>query len=432
LGRGVEFADRTPDGERLMARPRRVTVVTSGHLSTCPRMLKAADALAEGGFRVRVVATNHEPWATDADADVRASRPWPVTLVNYRRGEPRSVYWRSGIRHRAARAMASAVGPGRVPLRVVANAFGRVHEELVDAIAAEPADLIYGGTAGGLAAVAAAASRLGVPYGLDLEDFHSGEDVGRTRAVTHSLALRIEGSVLPPATFLTTSSGDIAAAYRATYGVNAAVVHNTFPLPDRPPDFSPAAGNDLRLYWFSQTIAGSRGLEQSIRAIGAAGISATLTVRGRPRNGYLASLSALAAACGARVGIRHEPPASPDAMIDLARGYDVGLSLEQPVCANRELCLPNKIFTYILAGLAVVISDTPGQHELGVDLGAAAALVAPDDVSGVAAAFARWARDPALLMSARQAAWRAAMRRWHWEHALERGRLQELVRKAVA
>src|SRR4051794_21298436 len=101
--------NRIPQCERLMARPRRVTVVTSGHLSTCPRMLKAADALAESGFGVRVVATNHEPWATDADVEVRASRRWPVTVVNYRRGGVRSVYWRSGIRHRAARAIASAV-----------------------------------------------------------------------------------------------------------------------------------------------------------------------------------------------------------------------------------------------------------------------------------------------------------------------------------
>jgi hypothetical protein len=280
--------------------------------------------------------------------------------------------------------------------------------------------------------VAEAASRLRVPYGLDLEDFHSGEDAGSTQALTRALAARVEGSVLPQAVLLTTSSADIAAAYRSTYGVHAEVIHNTFPLPQRPPDFAPAESSMLRLYWFSQTIAAGRGLEETIRAIGAAAVAVTLTVRGRPQNGYLASLSTLATECGARVTIRHEPPASPDAMVDLARGYDVGLSIELPVCVNRTLCLPNKTFTYILAGLAVVVSDTPGQHALGVDLGAAAALVAPTDVDAFAAVLARWARDPSQLMGARQAAWQAATRRWHWEHALERGRLQELVREAIA
>ena len=55
------------------------------------------------------------------------------------------------------------------------RAYSRVHDELVASVAAEPADLVYGGTTGALAAVAEAARRLGVPYGLDLEDFHTGE-----------------------------------------------------------------------------------------------------------------------------------------------------------------------------------------------------------------------------------------------------------------
>jgi hypothetical protein len=153
----------------------------------------------------------------------------------------------------------------------------------------------------------------------------------------------------------------------------------------------------LRLYWFSQTIAAGRGLEETIKAIAAAGITATLTLRGRPQDGYLATLDALAAGCGARVTIRHEPPAAPDAMVDLARGHDVGLAIEQPLSRNRQLCLPNKTFTYILAGLAVAISDLPGQHALGVDLAPGGALVPPTDVAALAAVLAGWAEDPAAL-----------------------------------
>jgi hypothetical protein len=40
--------------------------------------------------------------------------------------------------------------------------------------------------------------------------------------------------------------------------------------------------------------------------------------------------------------------------------------------------------------------------------------------------------DPARLECAKRAAWDAARRRWHWEHPLERGRLQELVRRALS
>jgi glycosyltransferase involved in cell wall biosynthesis len=99
---------------------------------------------------------------------------------------------------------------------------------------------------------------------------------------------------------------------------------------------------------------------------------------------------------------------------------------------NRQLCVTNKAFTYILAGVAVAMTDTPGQHALGVDLGDAAALVAPGDVDALASAFARWAADPAKLDHAKRTAWQAASRRWHWEHEAERGALYRLVEEALA
>src|SRR5882672_11962805 len=67
----------------------RVCVVTAGHLSTCPRMLKAADALAGAGYDVRVVSTNHTPWAAAADRKVLATRAWASTVVDYDRDTAR-------------------------------------------------------------------------------------------------------------------------------------------------------------------------------------------------------------------------------------------------------------------------------------------------------------------------------------------------------
>ena len=129
---------------------RRICVVTAGHLSTCPRMLKAADAFHEEGYRVRVISTRTTGWATAADADIAALRDWQWRVVNYDRAEAPATWLRSGARHKAARALAALVNP--VPRTVAAAAFGRVHRELVNAILEEPADLIYGGTTGAIAA----------------------------------------------------------------------------------------------------------------------------------------------------------------------------------------------------------------------------------------------------------------------------------------
>ena len=222
----------------MTARSARITVVTSGHLSTCPRMVKSADALAAAGFGVRVVASSHEPWAAETDRDVRSRRSWPVQVIDYRRGTGGATYWWTGARYRAARAAAATLGPARAPLPIVVRAFGRIHAEIVDAISAEPADFIYGGTTGALAAVAEAGRRRQTPYALDLEDFHSGETSGAGAPLVDALAARVEGAVLGDAAFLTTSSEAIGAAYRQQYDVEPAVIHNTFPLPEQAPGFS--------------------------------------------------------------------------------------------------------------------------------------------------------------------------------------------------
>ena len=408
-------------------------MVTAGHLATCPRMLKAADALAMAGYRVRVVSTRHIAWATAVDDVVRAPRraSWQWTVVDYSRGGSPATYAWSGARRRLARSVAGAIGVSRCPVAIAARAYGRVHSELVRRAIAEPSDLYYGGTTGALAATAEAARRTGVPYALDLEDFHSGEhDEARSR-FTHSLARRIEGSILPGAAVLTASSSAISAAYNDTYGVSPVTVRNTFPLPARAPDVHRRDPERLKLYWFSQTIGPGRGLEDAVRAIGLAGVASELHLRGRLVPAYGTVLVRLAAQVAPRLTIVVHEPASPDAMVELCREYDVGLALEQNHVVNRALCLTNKAFTYVLAGLAVAMTDTPGQRPLGLDLGDGAVLYSPGDVSGLGERLKRWATDDEALIRAKKAAWQAARTRWHWEHAEERGALVAAIARAV-
>jgi hypothetical protein len=165
--------------------------------------------------------------------------------------------------------------------------------------------------------------------------------------------------------------------------------------------------------------------------MGRAGICGELHLRGRPANGYLGSLERLAAGHASGLTIVHHPPASPDSMVDLARGYDVGLALEQMTVLNHQLALSNKALTYILAGIAVALTDTPGQHALGADLGPGAGLVPPGDVDALAALFSTWSADPHALDAAKRAAWDAAVRRWHWEHPDDRGALVSLIASAI-
>ena len=413
---------------------RRICIVTAGHLSTCPRMLKVADTLTDAGHAVRVVSAQFTPWATQADVEVRRRRAkkWQWTAVNYDRRTAWRVYVASGVRFRVTRRVASMVGPTRCPMLLVVRAYSRVYPELLHAALAEPADLFYGGTTGALAVIAAAARRRTVPYGLDLEDFHSAEyDDSPIAQLVHSLARRIEQDVLPTAQFVTAGSIAIARAYAEMYDIRPIPINNTFSLPTIPPPLTANPGSGLRLYWFSQTIGPRRGLEDVIRAMGAAAIPGELHVRGNPLPGYLSDLHSLTAQTAPQLRLVHHHPAAPDEMIALCREYDVGLATERREPLNHALSLSNKMCTYVLAGLAVACTDTLGQRPLAQDLGEGACSYAPGDIATLAAGLKRWAQDKALLARAKAEAWEAAQRRWHWEHTQERGALLDAVKGAL-
>jgi Glycosyl transferases group 1 len=408
----------------------RICVVTAGHLSTCPRMLKAADALAGAGYDVRVVSTNHTPWATATDRQVASTRAWAWTVIDYDRETARTVQLLSGARFRAAQAVASAAGANRVPLSVAIRAYSRMHDEIVRAVTAEPADLVYGGTTGALAAVAESAAWLRVPYGIDFEDFHSGEHAGPGSGLTNALAGRVERYVMRGAAWATAGSPMIADAYLSTLGVRPIPIHNTFSL-----DFSgavPAAdGHPLRLYWFSQTLGAGRGLEDVVRAIGRAGKPVELHLRARSSPPVFDALDALRREVAPSLTLVTHEPASPDEMVRLAQPYDAGFASEEPIELNRQLCLSNKVFTYLAAGVPVMLSRTPAQARLEPDLGAAAFGYDCGDIDGLARVVTRLASDAGLRIQARCAARAAAERRWHWEHPEDRGALLAAFQAAI-
>ena len=416
----------------MTTRTPRICISVSGHLSGCPRMVKAATALAEAGYDVHVVSTSHIPRLREYDASLGASQQWTWEAVEWGRDVNQVLWLRSGVAHRLAMAAATAVGPDHVPLNVAAAAYSRPHAQLVARLKRIDADLYYGGAGGGIAAAAIAARRRGVGYAIDVEDFHSAENASLIRARSRAaLASRIERDVLPGARFVTAGSAAIADAYQQRHRVPVTAVCNTFPLPPRPPALAPRNSGPLRLYWFSQTIGDGRGLEDVIRAIGASRLDAELHLRGTSANGYVERLRLFALSNAPRLKLHIHAPAPPQQMIDLCAGYDVGLAVEPGTSENNALALSNKALTYVLAGLPLVISDTPGHRPLIDTLRRAAVVYQPGDIAQLAGALTHIATDGGWHSNARADAWQAAVSRWHWEHKADRGTLLSSVAAAL-
>jgi len=411
---------------------RSICVISAGHISTCPRMMKAAEAFHEAGYRVRIVCSGFTPWLMDADREFFLKHDWQWEVARFgREAHSLSYYW-TGVRYRLARNAVRATGAGSASLGLLGAAFTRPFNELVRLATSVPADLYYGGTSGGITVAAEAARRTGRPYALDLEDFHSAEqDPSDMAELSHRIIEATESRVLGGAKFVTCGSEAIAAAYAEKYGVMPTPINNVFPLPAASPDFSAEPGR-LRLIWLSQTVGPGRGIEDAIVALGIAGLPAELLLRGIPVAGYMDKLEVLARERAPNLQLHHAEPDMRRSAVDLCRDHDVGLALEQAHVLNRALCLCNKPFTYMLAGLAVAFTDTPGQRALAGDLGRGAILFKVGDVDRLASQLKRWAADAGKLECAKRAAWAAAVRRWHWEHPEEKGRLLGLVQAVFA
>jgi hypothetical protein len=406
-----------------------ICLITPGHLASNPRIVKEADALLEAGYRVHVVAGRHYPPADALDADILDAAGWPCTRVDFRGGS--GAFARKILRRFARRLVV------RAPFATAKIAARAIHAEALHlgaVAAAMPARLFVGHCLAGLPAAAIAASRRSVPYGFDAEDFHDAE----TEAVLADPAERLSARVLqtrflPGCSHLTSAAPLIGRKYEEVYRVRPRTVLNVFPraqAPAAPVDVGPVTlGRPARIYWFSQTIGPGRGLESVVSILGRMRTATELHLRGFPAEGFAQHLQELATRAGLGRPIIFLPPGPPGEMARLAADADLGLSTEPSSPPNRNICLTNKIFVYLLAGIPQLLSNTAAQCALAPDLGNAALLGDMAEPDAMAAVLDDFFSDPMRVSAARVAAWEIATRRFCWD--VEKVRFLESIEAVV-
>ncbi len=393
---------------------RRVCIVSPGNLASNPRVLKEAQALHGAGYDVTAVVCDYNVALRQSDDDIEARAPWKVIRVPRARDE--------GVVARLAAVLARGLTAVRlaVPVGVAARSSRTPVAALIRRAPEVPADLYIAHYVAALPAAAAAARRHGALLAFDAEDFHSGEGAGGPDDEFRMTMIDIvERAILPSCSYMTAAAPLIAKAYAARYGLaEPATVLNVFPLSMAPSHPRPVRRQEttptVRAYWFSQTIGPDRGLQAFIHAMAHTSTRVTLDIRGSNRWGHGDALLALAASLGLADRVKLLPMAPPGEMARLAADYDVGLSLETDVSENRRICLTNKIFTYLLAGVPVIMSATPAQQLLAADLGRAARLCSLADPAGLAATLDALAL-PAVLAEASATAWHLGRERYNWE-----------------
>lgn len=403
-----------------------VCILTCGQIGSNPRVVKEADALHDAGFDVTVIAPRTLDLVDRHDEALMSRIGWRLRRLDFR--------------------AASARLAPRLTQLCACLAFSRLGWEsaaflgtnlytsaLVRAAQHTPAQLYIAHYPGALPAAAMAARAHGAKYGYDAEDYHLGDWPKELAYDDERRIIRaIERRLLPACAYVSAASSGIAKAYAEEYDIAyPTVLLNVFPIAQAPNESQARdrQGAGPSIYWFSQTIGPDRGLECAVRAIARAKTQPHLYLRGTPAAGYVDVLTALGGDLGVKERMHILPPTAPDYLERAAAAFDVGLASETGHTAARKLCLTNKLFSYLLAGLPPLLSDTPAQREFAVEAGLIEQLYPVDDDEALADRIDGLVGCPNLLAAARAHVRRLAFERYNWDH--EKEALLESVRRAI-
>ncbi|RZK12487.1 MAG: hypothetical protein EOO46_03015 [Flavobacterium sp.] len=341
---------------------RKVVLITTGQPSTNPRIVKEADALQSAGFDVAVLYCHYINWATDADKNLLNNKTWKHQLIGGSPFQNKALYTLTRIRFRLARLVHQYFGN---KMLLAERSQARAYDELLKAAKRIKAGWYIGHNLGALSIAVKAAEYNGGNAGFDFEDYHRGES---TEATTQEInrIIYLENKYVPGLNYIIASSPLIAnkiAFHFPQQKDKILTLLNCFPLSHQPA-FKEKKNEDesLQLFWFSQTIGTNRGLEILVDAmIQMNDIGVHLTLAGKCDSDFKEYLDSHAGSL--KNHIHFAGIISPDEIAVYAAKFDVGMALELPTPENRNICLTNKIFTYLLAGNVIVFSETKMQKQ---------------------------------------------------------------------
>lgn len=402
-------------------------LLTASHLSNNPRAVKEADALSTAGFEVEVLGWTADRSLAEEDREILRSRQWKFTpCVDLLQGAPlarvRSLAWRA--ERRGAYALAGAFGWQS------AAQLGGWRRALVSAARRRRADLFIAHSALTIWA-GVHLQREGRRVGVDMEDWFSREHAA---PYPSSLVARLESELLRAAPHATCTSKAMSRALADEYGcAPPKVVYNAFPWRERERLDGLAKDRQDRgrpsIHWYSQTLGEGRGLEDLFAALPLLTHDVEVHLRGTLGQGAREWLrERVPEGWHERVHV-HELVGNAELLSRISE-HDIGFAGEMKLHPSRDVTVTNKILQYLLAGVAVVASDTQGQREVAGIAPAAVALYPAGDARSLAARISAMLGSPDRLQAAKQASLEAARNHLCWERFSPR--LIDSVAEAVS
>jgi glycosyltransferase involved in cell wall biosynthesis len=160
-----------------------------------------------------------------------------------------------------------------------------------------------------------------------------------------------------------------------------------------------------------------RGIEDIIVAISKLpGQKIECTLLGSCSDEMKAYFFKLAAENNVKTGqLRFMQPVEPGEIFKVASKHHIGLAAEPGFDENNKKALSNKIFTYLLSGLAVAATDTPAQEQFMKEYPGIGKLYQAGDAAALADIFLHYLENTNELNSTRYRALELADKNLNWE-----------------
>lgn len=394
----------------------RIGILSGNALCRNPRVLKEAACLAEAGHSVEVLGAWLQPELKSEDLRILESAAFRFTPVfDSTTGSPkdRLLWLMFRALSKGMRKANRATGfESRWQLGPVLGALSRAASKRAFDLAiahSEPA-----------LSVLASLDRSGRCIGIDFEDWYSEdlpEEARQSRPVR--LLRELEKRAALRGVHSSCPTRAMSEALSAEYGcAPPTVVYNTFPWADRMTMDGLAidrAGRHVpTIHWYSQTLGEGRGLEDLMAALPLLRTELEVHLRGQPTKGFEPWLrNRVPETWRERVVVHPLVPNSK--LLSRIGEHDIGFAGEMKYCRNKDLTASNKMLHYLLAGLAVVASDTAGQMEIARQAPGAVTIYPSGDARALAARLDDLLASGDRLRGAQAAALAAAESTFNWE-----------------
>jgi glycosyltransferase involved in cell wall biosynthesis len=371
------------------------------------------------GYTITVIWCPISPWADEFDQQLFDEFPtikW-IKAGFHSQFQPFS-YWCARLRQKTWLIIYKIFGD---QFDAAIKSLVLFSQELTSIALDHKADLYIGHNLGALPAIVKASRKYNAKSVFDFEDYHRGEL--EKNALNTKMTIKVENRYIPHISSKTAASPAISKSYGLIFpSKSITTINNCFPLEYAIEQIKPIPQLPLKLFWFSQYVGRQRGLETVIQAMGLFRVDEiSLTLLGSASINIKQYFYNLLGSYNLRTDqLVFLDAASEEKIASIASNHHIGLASEFAHNQNRDLCLTNKLFMYLLAGNAIVATDTSAQTYFLEDNQGIGSLYEQEDAIDLFRILKNYIDNPELLDIHRKNALQLGKEKFNWNNENEK------------